>query len=277
MTRTDMAYLAAGVVGLAAALFGAIGAPRLENTSNAAAIVNGAPIPREALARAVLALEADSRNPVTPEREAEVLDRLIEEELLVQRGIELGLAETDFAARRALVQSVLQLALAERAGAEPTDQELRRFYRDNAGYFAPAQQFAASVVYFQAGAERSRIEAAREALANGAPAIGLGDPTALPMPRGARPQAEWARFIGVDAASLAARLGPGEVAETIENAGGVYVIRLDGFVAAPAPAYERVAVQVRAEYERRADETAARAYIARLRRSARIERRDAAD
>lgn len=276
MKRADIAYLAAGIVGLAVALFGAIGAPRLENTADAAAIINGAPIPREALARAVLALEADSRNPVTPEREAEVLERLIEEELLVQRGVELGLAETDFAARRALVQSVLQLALAERAGAEPTDDELRRFYRDNAGYFAPAQQFAASILFFRAGAERSRIEAARSALAQGAAPSGLGDPTALPMPRGALPQAEWARYIGTEAAAVAANLAPGEIADAVEGAGGVYLIRLDGFVAAPAPAYERVAEQVRAEYERRADEAAARAYIERLRRSARIERRDIA-
>lgn len=273
MNRADAAYLSAGIIGLAVAIFGAIGAPRLERTADAAAIVNGAPIPREALARALLALESDSRNPVTSEREAEVLERLIEEELLVQRGVELGLAETDFAARRALVQSVLQLALAERAGAEPTEDELRNFYRENAGYFAPAQQFAATIVYFRPGAARSRIETARDALARGNRVDGLGDPNTLPLPRGVLPQAEWARFIGADAASAAARLAPGEVTEAIESDGGSFVIRLDGFVAPPALAYERIASQVRVEYERRADEAAARAYIDRLRRRARIERR----
>lgn len=274
MKRPEIYYLVAGAIGLTAALFGAIGAPRAERVGDAAAIVNGAPIPREALTRAVLALANDSRNPVTPEREAQVLERLIEEELLVQRGIELGLAETDFAARRALVQSVLQLALAERSGAEPSEAQLRSFYRDNAGFFAPASRFAASVVFLRAGASQARIEAARAALSRGAAAPTLGDPIALPLPRGALAQAEWTRFIGAEAASAAARLSPGEVSAPIPASGGVFLVRVESFAAAPAPPYERVAQQVRYEYDRRADETAAAAYIERLKRAARVERRN---
>src|SRR5262245_15842093 len=92
--RQDFYYILAGASGLAMALIGAIGAPRVAIGGDSAAIVNGAPIPREAFARAVLALEGDSRNPITREREAAVLERLIDEEVLVQHGVELGLAET---------------------------------------------------------------------------------------------------------------------------------------------------------------------------------------
>jgi parvulin-like peptidyl-prolyl isomerase len=102
---------------------------------------------------------------------------------------------------------------------------------------------------------------------------GLGDATAIPMPRGALAQAEWARFVGRDAAAAAARLAPGEVTAPIAASGGVFLLRVDGFAAAPAPAYEQVVEQVRAEFDRRADEAAARAYIERLKRAARIERR----
>ncbi|MEQ1618334.1 MAG: peptidylprolyl isomerase [Terricaulis sp.] len=272
MKREDLYYLVAGALGLGAALFGAIGAPRLERSGDAAAVVNGAPIPREALARAVLALANDSRNAMTPTREAEVLERLIEEELLVQRGVELGLAETDFAARRALVQSVLQLALAERSGTAPSEQELRRFHRENAGFFAPDARFSASVVFLRDGGAVERIEAARAALARGDDTANLGDPLTIPMPRGALAQAEWVRFIGADAAAATARLSPGQVTEPVPASGGVFLARADGFAAAPAPPYDQIAQQVRAEYDRRADEAAARAYIDRLKRAARIER-----
>ena len=276
MKRADRAYLVAGCIGLAAALYGAIGLPLVERAGDAAAIVNGVPIPREALARAVLALEADSRNPVTPEREAAVLQRLIEEELLVQHGIELGLAESDFNARRAIVQSVLSLAVAERAGQTPSDGELRRFYRENQGFFAPASRFAASVVFVRDGAgQAERLEAARSALGRGASAQGLGDPTAIPFPRSALDQAGWRRLIGPDAAAAAVALAPGDVTPPIASAGGAFLVRLDGFVAAPAPRFEAVAAQVRNEWDRRADETAARGYIARLERAARVERRAA--
>lgn len=273
MKKGELAYVIAGSVGLIAAFFGAVGAPQVEWANAPAAVVNGVPIPREAVARAVLALDADSRNPVTPEREAEVLQRLIEEELLVQHGVDLGLAETDFAARRALVQSVLSLAVAERAGDDASEATLRQFYLDNRGFFAPAPRFSASVVFVRDGADAAqRSTAVRQSLASGVSPNGLGDPIAIPMPSGALAQAQWTRLIGPDAAAAAARLGPGDVSAPIVTAGGQYIIRLNGFIAAPAPAFEDVEQQVRAEWERRADESAARAYIERLERAARIER-----
>jgi hypothetical protein len=267
----DVFYLIAGAAGIVAALVGAIGAPTLELANQPAAVVNGVPIPREALARAVLALENDSRNPVTAEREAAVLERLIEEELLVQHGVDLGLAETDFAARRALVQSVLTLAVAERTGAQPSEEELRQFYRENAGYFAPAPRFSASIV-FLSSTSRANTDQIRAALAQGVDASGLGEPIAVEIPRGALPEAEWRRLIGADAARAAASLAPGQVSSPIPASGGVLIVRVNGFAAAPAPAYEEVAAQVRAEWDRRADEAAARDYLERLKRRARIER-----
>ena len=273
MKHSNLVFLVAGSAGLAAAFFGAVGAPRIEWADAPAAVVNGVPIPRDALARAVLALDADSRNPVTPEREAEVLQRLIEEELLVQHGVELGLAETDFAARRALVQSVLSLAVADRAGNDANDATLRQFYLDNRGFFAPASRFAASVVFVRDGADAAqRGGAIRESLAAGADPSGLGDPIAIPMPSGALAERQWTRLIGPDAAAAAARLAPGEVSAPISGGGGSYIVRLNGFIAAPAPAFEDVEEQVRAEWQRRADERAARAYLNRLERAARIER-----
>jgi parvulin-like peptidyl-prolyl isomerase len=273
LKRPDAYYAIGGIVGLAVALLGAVGAPRLDLASQPVAVVNGVPIPRDALARAVIALESDSRNPVTPDREAAVLERLIEEELLVQHGVDLGLAATDFAARRALVQSVLALAVAERAGAEPSEEELRRFYLQNAGFFAPAPRFSASIVFLSGAPPRARIDHTRQALAAGAAADGLGDPIAVEIPRSALPEAEWRRLIGSDAARAAAALAPGQVSAPIAASGGVFIVRVNGFAAPPAPNYEAVAEQVRAEWDRRADETAARAYLDRLKRRARIERR----
>lgn len=273
MKRGDLIFLVAGSIGLIAALFGAVGAPHVEWANNPAAIVNGVPIPREALERAVLALESDSRNPVTPERETEVLERLIQEELLVQHGVDLGLAETDFAARRALVQSVLSLAVAERAGDDASDQELRQFYLDNRGFFAPTSRFSASIVFVSdTPGAAARIAAIRQALSAGASATGLGDPIAIPFPSGAMDQAQWTRLIGPAAANTAARMGPGDVSAPIPTQGGNYIVRLNNFVAAPAPPFEQIEEQVRAEWERRRDEQAARAYIDQLERSARIER-----
>lgn len=271
LKRPDLYYLAAGVIGLIAALIGAIGAPHIELANDPAAIVNGVPIPREALARAVLALEADSRNPVTPDREQAALERLIEEELLVQHGVDLGLAETDFAARRALVQSVIALAIAERAGVEPSDAELRRFYSDNAGFFAPPPRISGTVVYFREGTDGARLEAARAALGRGEHVA--GDSMTIPVPRAPLAPNEWRRLLGAGVGDAVAQLQPGQVSAPVPVSGGFYIIRAEGFVAAPVGRYEDVTEQVRAEWQRRADDEAVRAYLERLKRRGRIERR----
>ena len=274
MNVRDGLFLIAGALGLGAALIGAIGAPRLDLASDPVALVNGVAIPRAAHARAVAALAADSRNPVTPRRAADALERLIEEELLVQHGVSLGLVETDIAARRALVQSVLALALAQEAGHEPDEATLRRFHRENAGYFASPAQFSLTIVFIRAGADAAeRAAAARRALGAGAPSEGLGDAVAIPMPRGERSRAEWRTLIGENASKAASDLEPGQVTDAIPVQGGFYLARLDSFVAAPAPPYEEIAGQVRTEWERREGERAVLAYVARLRRAARIERR----
>lgn len=271
LKRPDLYYLAAGVIGLVAALIGAIGAPRIELANDPAAVVNGVPIPREALARAVLALESDSRNPVTSEREQAALERLIEEELLVQHGVDLGLAETDFAARRALVQSVIALAIAERAGEEPSEAELRRFYQDNAGFFAPPPRISGTVVYFREGTDAARVEAARAALARGERVA--GDPMTIPVPRAALAPNEWRRLLGAGVGDAVAQLQPGQVSAPVPVSGGLFIIRADSFVAAPIGRYEDVIEQVRAEWQRRADDEAVRGYLERLKHRGRIERR----
>src|SRR4030095_3771751 len=63
--------------------------------AKAAASVNGSLIRLEEYDRAVAAFASDRREPIGPAERRHVLDRMLDEELLVQRGVELGLARTD--------------------------------------------------------------------------------------------------------------------------------------------------------------------------------------
>lgn len=270
---SDRLFFVAGLVGLIAAAVSAIGAPRASAFGvNAAAVIDGSAIPRDALARAVEALRNDKRNPVTPEDEKAALERLIEEELLVRRGIALGLAETDINARKAIVQSVLQLAVAERAGIEPSEQELRQFHRENAGFFAPAARVQGSLVYIKAGGNaEARVSDAEAKLKAGARAATLGDPIAMELPAAPLSPGELRTYLGVSLANAALKGKPGDVIVE-RSADGARVLRIDGWYAAPSPRYEDVAEQVRAEWDRRADEMAVRRYLDRLKQRARIVR-----
>ena len=67
---------------------------------------------------------------------AELLQRLIDDELLVQRGVELGMTETDPAVRAAIINSIVASITAEADAADPTDEELNEYLETNPERFS---------------------------------------------------------------------------------------------------------------------------------------------
>ena len=65
-----------------------------------------------------------------------VLDEMLREELLVQRGLELNFAETDQASRNALVSAVEQQAIAEVTTSQPTEEQLKKQYDTHRARYA---------------------------------------------------------------------------------------------------------------------------------------------
>jgi hypothetical protein len=103
---------------------------------DAIALVNGRPISEEEYTRAVALLASDKRTGVTDADRAHVLNRLIEEELLVQRGIESGLVDSDRTVRQAITQAMLAAVVAESVSAQPAEEVLRAFYAEHPSLFA---------------------------------------------------------------------------------------------------------------------------------------------
>lgn len=204
--------------------------------ADAVAVVDGAVIRRADYERALAAVTAD-RRVVDADVRRRVLDRMIEEELLVQRGVELGLASRDPRVRNDLAAAVIELVTA-RAGedAPPTDAELRAFYAEHAGLFAEP----AAV----------RLEHTWE-----------GEGAAVPLPDGLLPPSAIERYLGPTVARAALELRVGETSAPIRTASGTHVIRVvERRPAAPRP-YEAVRELVAAEYQRRAGERALRRFF----------------
>ena len=106
--------------------------------AGAVAVVNGAPIRTEDYRRALAMLAGDKRNPLTEADRVHVLDRLIEEELLVQAAVSEGLVAHDRAVRQAITWAMLAAIVTDSASARPSREELRAFHADNAALFAQA-------------------------------------------------------------------------------------------------------------------------------------------
>jgi parvulin-like peptidyl-prolyl isomerase len=264
---SERVWLALGVVGglaLTAASLLAPGPAALPR--GAAATVDGAVIGEDALARAVAAVR-ERRGPEPALRE-QVLARMIDEELLVQRGLELGLPARDPALRAALSRAVIDLVVAEAelAATAVDDAALRRFYADNRDYFAPPPRLRVRAGAF-----------ATEAAAAGARA-GAGPDAGerlVDAPDALLPAPALARALGSRAAAAAERLAVGEVSAPIARGDRWLLVRLEQRALTAAPGLDAVRAEVEAELRRRAGERALHAFLAERRAAARIRRAEA--
>jgi hypothetical protein len=272
--RRSGKLLAVGAgLGLAAAIWGALGQPGLGRTdADAIATVEGVAIARADYERALGALAADKRSPLTTTDARRALDRLIDEELLVRRGLDLGLGESDLAVRKSLVDAMVQFAVAESAGREPREDELRRFYAERPELVRSAPELRVRVVCFPSrdassvAAMRAALRAGRDfddaASASGAEAVAVPD-TLLPV-------AKIADYAGPTVRDAAMALAPGDVAGPLDSGGVPTFVTLLERRAGVTPPFDAVREVVSEEWRRRQAEVALERYLAELRRKAKI-------
>jgi parvulin-like peptidyl-prolyl isomerase len=138
-TRSMVLCAIGAVVGLVIAgigLFSARGTATHNVPPEDIALVNQRPVLRSDF---VNQLEGETGTPFDQATRAEklkVLDEMIREELLVQRGLELDFAETDQMTRNALAMAMDQQALAEVTTSQPSEQQLREFFDKNPARYA---------------------------------------------------------------------------------------------------------------------------------------------
>ncbi len=132
----DIRWLVAGALaGLLAAGFGILRQADSGNVlpANALARVNEQIITRDNYDRALARL---GTNNTSDDAGAWVLQRLVDDELLVQRGLELGMARSDSAVRNAIIDSLIASVTAEADAASPGDEELQQYLSENADRFS---------------------------------------------------------------------------------------------------------------------------------------------
>ena len=271
-------WLAAGAG--AGLLLAAVGLLREDADSEAlppvaVARVNGALILKDAYRQLLTGLESDTREAADPERRRHVLDRMIEEELLVQRALELGLAGSDRRVRGNLVSAMIAAVTSDAESAVPEPDTLRRFFDENRAYFTRPPRLRVRQIYLrESGREsdptpRTRAESARRRLLGGA-AFGqlkreVGDLEVAPIPDTLLPPAKLREYIGPAGLEAALALEPGSPSPPVPAAGGFRILELVERDSARTPALAEIRPLVEAEWSRREGERALRAYLDELR------------
>ncbi len=275
---TATRWLALGAaLGLAAAAWGLL-QPHAEGgglPSDAVASVNGTAIRAADYERAVSALSQDRREPLDLDDRRFVLDRLVDEELLVQRGVELGLLRHDRKVRGDLVAAMIEAVVTEAQHTAPTPDDVRRFYDENRDYFVRPGRLRALQLWVGAGETRSepearaRAERAAERLRAGetfaSVSSALGDVALAPLPDALLPATKLREYLSPAAVTALQAMQVGGVSDAIPASGGYRVLVLVDREDDQSPGFEELESQIRSELLRRSGDRALRSYLDELR------------
>ena len=285
-SRRPLAWLAGGAaLGVTLAALGLLagtGSARL--APGVVASVNGTPIATQDYQRVLAGVESDTRQSLTPEIKQRVLDRMIDEELLVQRGLELGLAQSDRRVRGDLSSAVIRSVVVESEDREPSEEQMRRFYEEEKAFFSQPGRVRVVQVFVRVRgaaeeeAARARARQAWQRLSDGEPFDSvrreLGDPEVSPIPATLLPPTKLREYVGPTAMRAVLKLEVGQISEPVRSGIGYHVFWLVDREQPRTPPFEEIRDQVRAEWIRRAGDRALRSYLDELRDRAEVRIRE---
>lgn len=202
--------------------------------AGAIAVVNDQVISRAKYEAYLEALRTDGRRPLKDQSVAYILQRIIEEELLVQRGVEVGLLEKDQRTRAALVDAMITMTTTAAEARAPSETELAAFFQDNIDYFTPTA--------------RLRVRQ-------------LGTTTAVQVPNALLPPNKLREYLGPSLTSELMAQPVGYITRPQDPSSESPVVELMEKEAGRVPSLEEVREQVEAEYVRRAGDRALRDYL----------------
>ena len=272
--------LAAAVLGLLLALLtGGVNDRQRLSEAGAIARVNDRHIDRTEFASAYQALLADKSKAPTEADKRLVLDRLIEEELLVQRGREIGLLEGDASVRKTIAMAVIEFVLAQSGSDAVSEANLRQFYNENKARFAPASRMQIAQIYVpyneaDEAAVTARLDEIRTALRAGAAFSDVdaqyGTPVLPALPRVLLTPAKMKEYLGPQLSEAAARLPQGAISDALAGPTGWHFLKIIRNRPGRAPAYETIRPQIIDAVRRSRDDTALRDYLDWLKKRADI-------
>ena len=264
-------------IGISLALFSSIRDTNFDNSSDWAARVGGAEISKEKYLLQLEGLNSDKRVPLNKEDKAFVLERMIEEELLIQRAKDLGLFSTNTMIRGTVVQQMINMIISENSLNIVSNSELELFYNKNKGFFTNADRLRLKQIYFseEKGSALKNAENLYLELIKGKSIDeidGEGDKSALEIPDVLMTLTKVREYIGPSLMQVAKMLQPGEFTTPKKVIGGYKIIVLLERKDASPPKFEFIRERVKSEYKKRKDDQALRDYLNKLKRWYEIER-----
>ena len=236
-----------------------------------AAKIEDISIPMEKYLTQLDGLSKDKRSPLTQKDKEYVLERMIEEELLIKRAIDLGMLNDNPMARGTIVQQMIKTIIAENARYEISDSELESFFQENSGFFTKSSRLRIQQIYFsnEQLKDDSLVVAkkAYDLLKRGddfESVSRLGSPSALKIPNSLMTLSKVREYIGPSLMNLARELEINSFTSPIEVSGGYKIIYLIDKEMASPPQFNDIKASVSSEFLKRKDDQSLRSYLENL-------------
>ena len=240
---------------------------------NWAAKIEDQLIPFERYEMQLEGLANDKRSPLTKQDKEYVLERMIEEELLIKRAIDLGMLENNPMARGTIVQQMIKNIISEGSRIEPEEKELIEFFEENIGFFTKANRLRVRQIYFSQDDFGDRVlKEAKNAFTRLLKSetfdqVALsGSNSALKVPDTLMNLSKVREYIGPSLMREAQLLKPGQFSEPKKVSGGYKIIYLVDREDAAKPEYSNIRSSVLSEFSKRRDDQSLRTYLDNLKK-----------
>jgi hypothetical protein len=195
-----------------------------------------------------------------------VLDKLIDEELLIQRAIDLGMLETDSQVRSVIIQKMIESILSEIDNLSYSDQDLKNFYISNKDFFASSPKLQLVKLSFDKSSLNS-AKKAQEYILDGdfVSAKKLARNDVIDLPNALLPATKVREYIGPKLTEIAMQLESGSVSELITDTDSVHLLILLKKEVSVTQEFNEISEQVRNEFLKREGDKLFLEYLENLR------------
>jgi len=234
--------------------------------------INGHPLYQSDWDLALQALAMNKRNEITEEERLLVLERLIDEQLLLQRGLEIDLPQTEGMVRKSIVNAMIDKIVVEGEISEATDKDLKSFYEDNKIFFAGHSEVHIKRIFLEYRSQEedeNRLDDIRKLLIDGEDFDFVSSEYGYYMlpeiPNMLLPIKKLKDYIEPNLVPMILNMQPGQITSEIETANGFIFIYMLSSIRDEEKPFEEVREQVKDEYLRRNDEISIQKYMEWLR------------
>ena len=239
--------------------------------SDAVARVGTQEISRDRYNEILNLVDENNVNEISSNKKALIRERLIDEELLLQKAIELGLIRKDSILKNNIVQVMLDYIVSSNQEPDPTNQELNEFFEKNLGLFSGTTSFKLKVFSFVR--HTTKAEIAYQSLKKGSlEQAESSSEELIILPQTFLSLQKIRDYLGPSILPTIKNLKKGEFTEIIEiNNMSVIILCLDTLIES-VPKFQNIKNQVKGRYIKERDDRLVREYLKELREMYEVEK-----